>query len=212
MLETHLTRPYFQPQIDSGEDIYRSGMNIYYNVEQRFFREELVTELNNTFPDDWSDIVKMDELCDEKMEKFRRDAFLCTEKHGKRLLRVQKRLNIRGYHISQVQGILPKVVVYKVLESFPFKELFNDIIHRIRSAGLIEKWSKENELKLEEKIFEKNKMNIEKEDHSDDGGLMFIVYGWIASAILFICEIILKKFQGIICSGAVGSYLLRFLD
>ncbi len=89
-------------------------------------------------------------------------------------------------------------VFAKSLLSFDFFGLINEIIHYLQSAGLLDKWhNDENQAKIT--AMWKQSLNLHVVMDTSNGESVeptvptIIWCGWIASSILFICEIIWKK-------------------
>lgn len=86
---------------------------------------------------------------------------------------------------------------YHVNNDFPFIERFNDIIQRLQSGGLYEKWTGELYSEVKSKSFSTNRsdyMGTSKETEIDLFPIpKFIVYGWIVGLIVLILEIIWKR-------------------
>lgn len=118
-------------------------------------------------------------------------AFITDHNDANMLLNVQKQLDTRGYHITQV-CIRSSYASYIVFD-FPFVERLNEIYHRFTSSGLFGKWFLDNWKMKEQsvKAFHQHYFQIKKEVLVNQFEVsMFIVYGWIASTILFVIEII----------------------
>lgn len=115
------------------------------------------------------------------------------------ILRAQKRLNIHGYHISKIR--LP-IESFQTSYDFPFIDHVNQIILRISEARLLRKWMDETLSSFEHFYVEKNLKFAENHsrqsdiDYSDEMPT-FIVYGWVASTIVFLFEIIWKKLEAL---------------
>lgn len=74
---------------------------------------------------------------------------------------------------------------------------YNDIIHRMKSAGLIDLWQRQDLDRRVKGILETNvelfKRLTQKSVYEIEFP-MFIVYGWAAGSVLFVLEIISKQF------------------
>lgn len=194
-LQSYLTQPVIQPQINTFDDLYRSPFPIC--IEKGISQKRLIDVLkvisNHT---DWRG--KMLEMSYEQIEEHRNNfnksiSFIADEATANALLSVQKQLNIRGYHVVQIL-IEKNLDHFPVNKAFPFAERLNDIVHRIRSAGLYEKWEKEdnnfNVTTLLKRHLEILRNNEESDDIDRFPFPMIVVYGWISSVIAFVMEII----------------------
>lgn len=111
------------------------------------------------------------------------------------LLSVQKRLKIRGYHISQV-FLRPLLMTYLINKDFPFIERVNEIIHRVHQSGLTTQWNQESYVKIAGLLLERNTEILSKLEEVNVQPVempSLIFYGWTASTIVFVLEIIWKK-------------------
>lgn len=110
---------------------------------------------------------------------------------------IQKRLNIIGYHNTNIE-IARFLFSYPVGETFLFTERLNEIIHRLHSAGLHDQWLRKDyaaEVKFRLKIVWES---MQKQEQAADNVLQFpffIVYGWIGGIVVLVIEIIWKKFK-----------------
>lgn len=197
MLQCHLTSPYSPPQIDTVEDIYNSPFPIV--THQNTWKEEVVEVLSNqTKHTDWDDkVIVMRGAVEEYIESYSRTMSVLLESDAANiLLRIQKRLNIKGYHQPRIE-ISNLLFSYQVHERFLFFERLNEIIHRIQSAGLYELWLRRDMAYEETRILNKNleRLQINDETRSIEqlDFPMIIVYGWLTGFVVLIFEIIWKK-------------------
>lgn len=199
-LKSFLTRPIIQPQINTVEEIYRSPFPIFTKSEPviKFLTDDLKQFSNH---DDWQDRVRAvhPDLFYRHIETYdTSNAFFVSREYAKKLINNQKRLNVRGYHISKLH-IMTVVSSYPVNDNFPFVERLNEIHHRVRSAGLHEKWWREDEIDLWRNISRKYNSFEDRDDSSENTKMfavpMFIVYGWVAGTIVLIIEIVWKNFK-----------------
>lgn len=112
------------------------------------------------------------------------------------LLEVQKRLNIRGYRITQL-CLLKCLVSFPVSPTFPFVERLNEIFHWIQDAGLYEKWRREDDVLEMKNLLKKCKLKYRNEYENNVERFqlpIFIVYGWCLGVIVLFIEIIWKNF------------------
>ncbi len=198
-LQSYLTRPILQPQIDDIDGIHQSDLKIFTLNEA--WKNLLIESLQNqSIYRDWGDKINVIDVLQLNQEicTFNTSiSFLWNLPSVKRLVRIQKRFNIRGYHIINAD-IYTHPLTYMVNERFPFTERLNDIVGRTKSAGLYDKW-----LRMEDDEYESAVLNITQITYSvrsveqERFSLpMFIVYyGWIASVIVFGVEIFWEKFN-----------------
>lgn len=108
------------------------------------------------------------DLFSRQIETYDTSTAFLSEKHqADKLINVQKRLQIRGYHISELY-IAKLVVAYTVNDNFPFIERLNEINHRIQSSGLYQKWRLEDEDDYAKNALNKYKMLSTRENSSED--------------------------------------------
>lgn len=197
-LKSYLTRPIFQPQINTVEDIYASPFPIFTHYEIWVRRATDVLG-NLSKHSDWSDKFRLAEfeVVDKEMKMYNTSiSFLERLSYANFALDNQKRLNIRGYHIPQLD-IDKYVVSYPVHDDFPFIGRLNEIIHWIRDAGLYEKWRREDSNGFVINI-SKNIKSLKSREQSEVERFevpMFIVYGWCTGGIVFVIEIIWKTLE-----------------
>lgn len=197
-LKSYLTRPRIQPQINTAEDIYRSVFPIH--THYKIWVKRAVNVLQSLSPhEDWRVKFRVAEfeVVERQMQLYNTSiSFLERLSYANFVLDVQKRMNIRGYHIPPLY-IDKYVVSYPVNDDFPFVDRLNEIIHWIRNAGLYEKWCSEEMDDFVENISE-NRRLLKSRDQTDVEKLdvpIFIVYGWFVGVIIFVIEIIWKHFK-----------------
>lgn len=203
-LQSYLTRPILQPQVHTVEDIYNSLSTI---VAQSEYQKSMVADtLTNLFKrDDWEDKIRIDGDVINQAETYNRSlTFLALTETANQLLRVQKQLGIKGYHITDTY-IRQYFNTYIVHDAFPFTERLNELIHWLQSAGLFNEWSRRESRANDKKFLQlkREQLNISNDDKRTDAVdkienvpiPMFVVYGWIASIIVLVMEIIWKNFN-----------------
>lgn len=182
-LKSHFTQPIIQPQIDTLEDYYKSGLSI--STPNDFWRKKVIQLLNSLSKyDDWDDRMR-ENNSSEVIRQIVTDSkfsFFEYESTAKGICKYKK------YHITKIQ--LQWIwFSYNVRYDFPFTEHVNEVIQWVRCAGLYNKWWMDLD---EEKLWKYGGQESQAESFSMP---IFIVYGWIASAAVFIVEIIWKKFK-----------------
>lgn len=198
-LQSYLTKPVNQPQINSFEDIYDSPYPIL--TDKVGWRGHMIKSMEDLSKHgNWDAKVLLENRARhiENIARFNRSfAFILPDTLGKVIIDLQKRKNVKkGYHIMNVH-IYKYLSTYAVRDDFPFTERFNEIIHWIQNAGLYEKWWKDELHDSCERIyryFNNGTVMASDDDDIDRSPMpMFIVYGWFASVIVFIFEIMWKN-------------------
>lgn len=201
-LQSYLTRPVLQPQINTLESIYKSPFPIITQGER--FKNDVINLLSEMAPNfDWSTKVRLESLDELNHQIFIFNStmsFLSNPSTAQFVLNIQKRLNIRGYHISEAY-LFKTLIAFPVSKKFPFAERLNEIVFRIRSAGLIYKWEDDERSQYESKLLRKYKSYFDWLRNRNEADVdkfpfpNFIFYGWIASAVILVIEIVWKKFE-----------------
>lgn len=141
ILQSYLTRPIIQPEIKTIEDIYKSPYPIFsLNVVFASLANEMMR--NHFKRKDWTDrVLKMDYYIYPKLyeSSYESVSLLLELSDAKRLLRVEKKMNMAGHYIPPIR-IFSTFMSHSTSKYFPFIERLNDIINWARSAGLTEKW------------------------------------------------------------------------
>lgn len=202
-LQKHLIRPILQPQIDTIEDVYSSSIII--TTDREFYVKEITEIFETKHPDVWTNRFAVMETTNftEKRDTFALISFPEGMYTSNVLLKSQKRLDIKRYHISKL--FLKKYIhSYGVNDEFPFTDRINEILHWVRCSGLYEKWLEEYFNAIEDEIVEKNrvifehgksKVNVVIEPVSIP---IFIVYGWCMAAVVLVIEIIWKRLETLV--------------
>lgn len=190
-LKSFLTRPVLQPQINTLEEIYRSPFRIIVGGGTAHLIKHFS---NRTEGKDWSNKFFSDRFNFlPYMLSYNRTLIYPTEtNYANLLLRLQKRLKIKGYHNPHIH-IFSELKSYRLNEKFLFFERFNEIILRLKSAGFYEFWT--NFEKIEKIVVLRwlqettdSKTHVAKFEFP-----MFVFYGWLTGLILLILEIIWSK-------------------
>lgn len=198
IFQSYVTLPVIQPQINTVEDVYRSPFPIL--APDLFWASEITNRLKNLSKHgDWSEKVSPTSTMDINQQIFTFNnsiSFPTLYTHAKMILDIQKRLDIRGYHIPSELYLFKSLFSYSVNDNFPFIERLNDIIHSIKGAGLFEKWMMEHNEIVTKIIIRENRGGVKKSEDIDNFPIpTVVVYGWIVSIIVFFIEIIWKKFR-----------------
>lgn len=195
--QSYLTRPIDRPQIDTVKDLYDSPYLIYVQNDTTLYKPfdqiRNLTEYGN-----WSNKVReigFNSLYKQFTDFNRSISFTMPADYAGSLMEAQKRLNIKGYHVCQIQ-LMTKLSTYTVMQGFPFVERVNEFIHRGLSSGLFKKWSSDFSTSIENKIMKYKRQFLENGEETGIKNFempIFLAYGWIASLIMFVIEIIWKK-------------------
>lgn len=205
-LQSHFTRPFMQSEINTIQDLYKSPFPLL--VEQPYRASNLISLLQNVSKHGgWNDKIHVTsfDLIKKEISKFNTSiSFLMPGFHAQAVIAAQKRLNIRGYHISQLR-VYKVIASHPVIDEFPFIERLNEIMHALKTSGMYEKWLKEDGGNFVQKeIFikreDKGKQTKELSEPEPDivlslTDMRFIVYGWLVGIFIFVVEIIWKKIE-----------------
>lgn len=216
LLQSYLTSPIYQRQINSIDDLYRSSVPILTNeVELKDRMIKLLKELSQH--DGWDHKVhgmNIYQLAEEARTFNNSIAFFMNNHQAKALLDVQDRLHLKAYHLISDTFFAKYLVSYEVRSDFPFIEPISDIIHRLNGAGLIDKWIKEDNDRDVQSVWRINRdRHIESSNDSDVTeftGMTVVWYGWIASAIIFASELIWNKIKSSRLLRKLGKNLSFF--
>lgn len=195
-LQSYLTRPVNQHQIKTLEELYESPFPILAFSE---WKEEFVDTLTKqTKYPNWSKkVISIPNYIDDAIWTFNTSiSFYANAPHVEYLFRAQKRLNIKGFYNPQLR-VLRKFMSYPLNEKFIFFERYNEIVHRMQTAGLINLWTRWEYDDLEILVMRKNREHLintgRRHDLQKIEFPVFIVYGWILGSITFIVEIFWRK-------------------
>lgn len=134
----------------------------------------------------------------QRLESFDTSAIQRVSIDDALILRnVQNRLNIYGYHITELKS---KINLYSLLmnRDFPLIDRIQEINHWMFEAGIHQKLSQDHNRDYETRLIEMNRNHSGKRKDGFVDSFEFptsIVYGWITSVIVFVIEIIGKKWQ-----------------
>lgn len=201
LLQSYLTSPIYQPQINSVEDLYKSSTLIIENVEaglvDQYARKLEDISKHGGWIEKFHEVLG-DEITAE-IETFNGSiAFFSNEADAQVLLDVQKRLGLEAYHLLRDNFFAKNLISFEVRPDYPFVEPINDIIHRLQSGALIDKWMKEQREENEQFLLYLNQLSTRIESPTDEFSFMFLFVlwcGWMASGVVFLCEIIWNRIQ-----------------
>lgn len=201
VFQSYLTWPIYERQIRTIDDLFKSPVPIFQHIPTGL-SIKLLNELSGH--DGWNNKVHQieDSELQKEISEFNNSIayVLQDEIQGVQVyLEVQKRLGLKAYHLIVERYMLKSFVSYHLNTFFPFTEPINDIIRSLNSAGLINKWIKdENELLIKD-VFEKM-VNHQLKSSNKPNRSEFIVpavvwCGWIVSVIVFVCELVWTKIK-----------------
>lgn len=178
-LKSHVTRPIMQPQIQTADDLYRSPLpmttpNEYWLAKDAEMLNRQLKQSGNfglkiriiDYPDFVQQILTEVQFSFAEYDSIAK--FMCKHKR---------------YHITPIQ--LQRIwYSHNVRYDFPFIDRVNEIIQRITTAGLYEKWW--TDATVEDKLFR----SVVTEAHTDRfSAPVFIIYGWVAGIVVFLIEL-----------------------
>lgn len=207
--QSYATRPILQPQIKTIEEIYKSPFPIFT------WHESDATIANNflkqkVFKDGitWSNRVRSDDylMIGHLYATFNTSVmWVLPLPTAKMRLQLQKRLGLKvGFRIHPTEMFVG-FMAYDTIDNYPFIERVNEIVNRVRSAGLFDKWYKDYNTYVIEadglyyyrkymKRLKSNGLFKGSEERTEEfTTLMFIACGWCMSTIVFVIEIIGKR-------------------
>lgn len=201
-LQSFVTRPILQPQINTIEKLYESQLPIFVSGDEwkRSLIDVIDNKTNTPNAKNLNDRMHVmhNMLIVRQAFTYNRSISLLLEKSMlNMLLSVQTKLKIDGYHIIPT-AIFTFYGAFFVHGEFPFILRLNEISLWMQSAGLFAQWVKTASIENEYKYLKFTRKLLQNRDDSDVESFPFpmvIVYGWIASMILFGIEIIWQKLK-----------------
>lgn len=202
-LRSHITRPLLQPQIQTLDDIYVSSFTIV--TQNEYWKRSLIHALNNITSHDWSEkvIAKDNEFepLSKIVEWFNFSMpFLLSDFETATGFEIQDRLQISRYHNIHVKIMQYYCYLSMMNEKFVFFDRFNEIVGWLKSSGLAYHFERFAIDTFVDDIMKRNRelnveiLNVQTYDVSMDDFPTFIVYGWAASVVLFVFEVLWNKF------------------
>lgn len=206
-LQSHLTRPVLEPQIDTVDELYKSPFPVL--VWDEIWQGTVRNVLENVTAHDWLDKVQINRDETELRNFNKSISYVLQQRKAEAYLRVQKQLNIRGYHICQT-NVNKLYLSYLLHKEFPFVERFNEILNWIRDAGLLQRWVEQRYVKVEKRVLNFTRNRLESSVGTSDVVSfpipIFIVYGWCVSTFVFVIEIFWKNIK---CARILRRVLKR---
>lgn len=192
-LQSFITRPVLQHQIETLEEIYGSPFPIFVWHENH--KHTLVEHFSKqTGYNAWDKRIIANDWFWAYLEGYNRTTVFALEvQRANYVINIQKHLNIKGFHKTPIK-ILSNLFAYTVSEKFLFFDRMNEIIHSIQSGGLFSQWVQISHKKHQRKIVKINLPRLRDQRPIENVEFpTMIVYGWFASSIVFILEIICSK-------------------
>ncbi len=196
--QSYLTKPVLQTQLKTIEDIYYSPFTIIVPPGWKQKALDTVTYLSTH--QDWNKkIIELESLkfSDLILTFNTSTCYLMSDMDVAMMLSVQRRLNTNGFYDAGIK-VTRSLGVYRISERFLFFDRLNEIIHWTHSSGLFYKWISESSVEHERLIVNNNREKFKNHQAVDVVKfefLMIIVYGWIASTILFTIEVLWARMQ-----------------
>lgn len=191
-IQSYVTSPVLQPQMKTFDDIYNSPLNIAVPSELRdFFLEQVNLQSTDK---DWSNkIVGIEKNYRTQFLNFNTStSYFMVDHNIEMLFEVQRQLGIRGFYDTGIT-VTNSLAVFLMLDSIIFYEKLNDIIHRTHSSGLLNQWQKEHFAELGQRVLNHNRLKKQRSAEDEFEFPMFVVYGWIASSVFLLIEIVWSK-------------------
>ncbi len=197
--KSYITLPIYERQIQTLEDLYKSPLNIW--ITEHYWANRMKEVLQNiTGFGRWGERVlgmKRSDVAELFVSFNTSIAYLSFSNQAETLLEAQRRLGIKAYYVVPNLYLHNFFASYDLNEYFPFFDEINDLNHRLQAAGLWDKWYNDNEDEWIKERWKRNlKLQFKTNGESENKGLtQFIIVcgGWIASTIVFVCELIWSK-------------------
>lgn len=197
VFQSYLTLTIYEAQIRTLDDLSKSRVPILI--------PELYDEILNEIPEDIRPhlgapdkihATDFDQMLTEAYAFNNSVAYFFDDNECEILLQMQKRLNLKAYHLTDT-NLRTNFWTFVADDYFPYIEAVNDIIHRLQSAGLLDKWLNDDNLEsIKEKWGMYRNIQFKSSNDSDEITVWTVLWcGWIASVILFVCEIIWYKIR-----------------
>lgn len=201
LFQSYLTLPMYERQINSLTDLFKSSVMILTNGI--FWADWTIDTLESiTDCAGWSAKVARTDFPNLRYEYSRFNdsvAYIGTGHDAQAFVMAQKRLDLKAYHIIE-QAIARVPFSYKELKDLSIIGRLNEIVHLFQSAGFLEKWIEDEQLKLVTEIYNAN-IQLKTSDNSSIDSTFTIPslvwFGWASSAIVFICEILWNRIKNV---------------
>lgn len=203
VFKSYLIVPIFERQIKTMDELFYSNLPILCRGKQ--WRNETIPLLESLSTlSGWSEKLDGTFVLTYLKELYTFNnsvAYTALNDYVRWTLGAQKRLNLKAYYLLTGNVLMQYFVTLDVNPDYPFINRINVIFLRLQSAGLIDKWEKDDDEGEIKKIMEANfgrpfDSNVDNSNSGDLSGLAKVICcGWTAGVIVFICELIWKKFQ-----------------
>lgn len=146
--QSYLTWPIYERQINSIDDLFNSSIPIFQHYPAGLTIGILETQSGHAGWDDKIHQVEEIELFKELSSFNDSIAYILNyDRQGIQVfLEVQKRLNLKAFHLITETFLIQSMISFRVPSNFPFIESVNGIIHGLLSAGLMDKWIKDTDV------------------------------------------------------------------
>lgn len=195
ILLSHAALPLYHNQIKTFDDLYQSSVPVLNDGSSS---EVYIERLEALSPHGgWRKKVHdldIDEMNEDSFTFNNTVAFIILYEEGELLLELHQRLNLESFHMISKPYLLKYFYAYSSSKKFVYNEYLNALLHYFQSAGLIERWY---EMKQRDAMRHLLRVHANRKYTSVDDselGIPAVVWcGWIASLVVFICEIIWQK-------------------
>lgn len=198
VFQSYLTLPLYERQINSLDGLFQSTVPIIDRDDRLWTGDEEKLLEDVSGHGGWNEKIHQISGWEDEVDKFNDSvAFFMYDYQARPFLDVQKQLGIKAYHQMTGVSLQTAFVSFQISDCFPFVERMNEIIHRLQSAGLLNRWSSIESYLQTRYIREQNlqfQLNTKDEEKSN-ASLILLFFGWISSTVLFVCEIIWNKFK-----------------
>lgn len=187
-LKSQFTQPMMQPRIETIEEFYRSPLQM--TSPNEYWLSKDAEMLNSLLKHEGNFSLKMRVIDYEKfVQQIIAEVTFSFAEYNSIAKFMCKH---KKYYISPIQ--MQRIwYSHNLRHDFPFIDRINDIINRIKTAGLYEKWWRD--ATVEDKVF---RNGTTEQAHGDTFSTpIFIVYGWIVGGVVFVIEVNWKKFKRI---------------
>ena len=201
LFQSYATLPRYEHQIDTLDALYNSQIPIFANkiiwVEKVIKVLETLTHFGG-----WSDKVhpmSLLQLVQELNSLNNSIAFPLYDDQAKDLLQTQNGLDFKMFHLLSDTEISKHIMACTIPKNFVYIDYLNDVLLRWQSSGLYDRWFQigcEKRVRYGVRWYLKYQAKVTVESESSEAITFFLVWcGWLASALVFISEIVWNKCQ-----------------
>ncbi len=192
--QSYVTKPVLQAQLKTIDELYYSPFTV--TVQPGWKEVVLETFTHLSTHQDWNDkIVELEVYSfHHQIITFNTSAcYLMSDIDVDMMINAQRRLNKKGFYDIGVT-VSKSLNVYPISERFLFFDRLNEIVHWTHSSGLFNKWLRESSEENERIVLIFGRKRFETQlaacDVEKFSFVMIIVYGWIASTIVLMIEVV----------------------